>query len=121
MDIRLSGRRTTACDATLLLRGRSAKMVAMTSVWMGLVCLAVSLVAGLPADYARRRTTDYASVTQILNVLIIVGTIAGLATTGKLHGWTVLGIIVGVVLGQTAADLAATKQWGRVGPSKRGP
>jgi hypothetical protein len=54
----------------------------MTALWIGAVSLAVSFAAGLPADYARRRATQLRGPhAQIANVLIIVDTIAGLATT----------------------------------------
>ncbi len=86
----------------------------MTALWIGAVCLAVSFAAGLPADFARRRATRFASLAQIANVLIIVGTIAGLATTGDLHGWRIVAVVVGVFLGQFGADRLATRRWGRV-------
>jgi hypothetical protein len=86
----------------------------VTALWIGAVCLAVSFAAGLPADYARRRATRYASVAQIANVLVIVGTIAGLATTGDLHGWRIVAVVVGVFLGQFGADRFATQRWGPV-------
>lgn len=92
----------------------------MTALWIGAVCLAVSFGAGLPADYARRRATGYASIAQVANVLAIVGTIVGLATTGDLHGWRIVAVIVSVFLGQFGADRFATQRWGRV-PSHEPP
>jgi hypothetical protein len=74
----------------------------------------VSFATGLPADYARRRAPGYASIAQVANVLAIAGTIAGLATTGDLHGWSIVAVIIGVFLGQTGADRLATQRWGRV-------
>lgn len=85
----------------------------MSAIWVGFLCLAVALIAGLPADVARRKARHHEPIAQAANVLAMIGTIAGLAATGDIRGWRTVAVIVGIVVGQLGADQLATRRWGR--------
>jgi hypothetical protein len=78
-----------------------------------LVSLAASALLGLPADWARRRSPDNATLAQTANVVTIACTIVAAASLGVVSGLgAAFAIVIGVAAGQALADRAATGLWG---------
>jgi hypothetical protein len=76
--------------------------------------LAISTLAGLPGDWARRRATR--GLADTLNLVTVAGMLAGVAAVGAIgvvHGFAaVTALVLGLIAGQQAADTLATRRWG---------
>ncbi len=81
-----------------------------------LVALTLSIVAALPADWARRNGgSRLANLLNLANVTAMVAIIALAAALGVAHGLGgILGLLSGVGSGQQLADALADRAWGRV-------
>jgi hypothetical protein len=79
-----------------------------------LVALAVSALAGLPADYARRRLSgDTAGLLNLANAAGLLAAIGLVAALGTAHGFAgIAALVLGLAAGQQLADAAATRRWG---------
>jgi succinate dehydrogenase/fumarate reductase cytochrome b subunit len=80
------------------------------------IALALSAVAALPADWARRNASrELANLLNLANVTATVAIVALAAAVGAAHGLGgILGLVSGAGTGQQLADVIATRRWGRV-------
>ena len=78
------------------------------------VALAISIVAGLPADWARRRssneTANSLNLANAAGILAAIGAVAALEIAHGLVG--VAALVLGLAVGQQLADALATRAWG---------
>ena len=81
-----------------------------------LIALALSAVAALPGDWARRHSSrDVANALNLANGIALVAIIALAARLGLAHGLgQMLGLLSGIGTGQQLADTAASRKWGHV-------
>jgi NhaP-type Na+/H+ or K+/H+ antiporter len=88
----------------------------VTIVVLFVVGVLVGVVAGAPGDWARRRAARLHALAQLLNVAAIVATVAIAASVGSVDSFgTAAAMIVGLVLGEIAADQYAERHWGQAG------
>lgn len=86
-------------------------------MWLaaGAVAFGLCFVTGLPGDWARRRAAG--AVVVLGQVVAVAGIVAALVIAGAagwLHGvGAVVALVVGIVIGEAAADQVATRVWGR--------
>ncbi len=80
------------------------------------VAVIISAVAGLPADWARRRSSHAtANALTIANAAGILGAIGAVAALGIVHGFAgIAALVLGLAAGQVIADGLATRTWGLV-------
>lgn len=80
------------------------------------VALTISAVAGLPADWARRRSShETANVLNIANAAGILAAIGAVAALGIAHGFAgIAALVLGLTAGRLVADGLATRTWGLV-------
>jgi hypothetical protein len=78
--------------------------------------LALSAVAALPGDWARRHSIrEVANAFNLANGIALVAIIALAAGLGLAHGLgEMLGLLSGIGTGQQFADAAANRTWGHV-------
>jgi hypothetical protein len=77
-----------------------------------IIALAISALAALPGDYARRRHGNAFNVVSAAGVLIAIGSIAAL---GYPHGFAGIAVLVlGLAAGQQLADTVASRRWGPI-------
>ena len=80
---------------------------------IALASLAASALVGLPGDWARRRSPANAALAQTANIVTLVCAIVAAASLGIASGLgAAIAILIGVAVGQTVADRAATSLWG---------
>ncbi|MFZ0973869.1 MAG: hypothetical protein WAN22_16680 [Solirubrobacteraceae bacterium] len=80
------------------------------------IALALSAVAALPGDWARRHSSrEVANALNLANGIALVAIIALAAGLGLAHGLgQMLSLLSGIGTGQQLADAAANRTWGHV-------
>lgn len=83
------------------------------------LALALSAVAALPGDWARRHSSrEVANALNLANGIALVAIIALAAGLGLAHSLgEMLGLLSGIGSGQQLADAAASRKWGHASAS----